>query len=121
MAKIAKADVVKFEKVIKEANVAALKAGDEWLAKATPKFSVGNCQMLDMCGSAYVRIDDGRTKFAKFLKEKYPRGTSTILVPIHNKHKGRQEYGLAVDMAYAALEVIENAGIKKCRVWEWID
>lgn len=116
-----KKDIEKFEKVIEDANVAALVAGDKWMANAAPKFKVGQTLMLDMCGMAFVRINDGRTKFSKFLKEKYGRDTSTTLVPIYNKYRGRQEHGLKVAMAYAALEVIENAGIKKCFVWEWID
>ncbi len=116
-------DRSKFQKIVVDANAAARIAGDEWMKNAKPKYVVVGYEdspLLDLCGNAYVRIDDGRTKFAKFLKKEYPKNGS-VLLPIHNRYTSRQEYGLNVAMAKAAWKVLIDNGIKKCYVWEWID
>jgi len=125
-----------YAKAIEDANEAALKAGKEWMEAAIargPAYSVHNSDlfgnsdpnpvgyMLDMCGNAHVRVRDGRTKFAKYLKrvckEKY-----TITVPIVNELKRRQEYGLMVAMAEAAKRVLEEDYlIKGLSLWTYID
>ena len=116
-------DRSKFLKLVEDANIAAEQAGKIWLEEAKPKYAVVGYEdspLLDLCGNAYVRIDDGRTKFAKFLKEEYDKfGTTTV--PIYNQYRGRQEHGLNVAMARAACKVLVDNGIKKCYVWDWID
>lgn len=117
-------DKKKFNDIVLLANVAAEEAGQIWLENAKPKYVVVGYEdspMLDLCGAAYVRIDDGRTKFAKYLKEFHNKRTSTTTLPIRNQYSGRQEHGLNVAMATAAVKVLIAHGIKKCYVWQWID
>lgn len=113
-----------YTKAIEEAQIAAQKAGDDWLANAKPKYVVRGYEdspMLDMCGNAHVRVDDGRTKFFKFLKKTY-KTPYTQTVPIHGTYRGRQEHGLKVAMAGAALEVLTGKyKIPKLYMWEYID
>lgn len=120
-----------YDKLLATANDAALEAGQEWMDKMTargPKYIVnGNPDwgMLDLCGNAHVQAYDGRTKFAKYLKRLDPRGNGgaycNITVPILNKFRCRQEYGLQQAMANAVLKVLTDAGIKKLRIWEYVD
>lgn len=125
-----------YAKAIEDANEAAYEAGKAWLEAAMasgPAYSVhsadifGNCNpspidyMLDLCGNAHVRVRDGRSKFAKYLKRAY-REKYNITVPIVNKLKYRQEHGLMVAMAEAAKKVLEEDYlIKGLSIWSYID
>lgn len=112
-----------FNQAIKDATKAAIKAGDEWMENAQPKYVVVGYEdspMLDLCGNAHVRSTDGRTAFGKYLKslDRYCCDT----VPLDTRYNGRQEHGLKVAMAKAALKVLtEDYGIKKLRIWDYID
>jgi len=112
-----------FENAIKDASEAAQKAGDEWMANAQPKYVVigyEDSPMLDLCGNAHIQVTDGRTKFGKYLKQ--DSWKSNITVPLNTSYSGRQEYGLKVAMAEAALKVLtEKYSLKKLRVWSYID
>jgi len=114
---------INFAIAIDEASKAAQKAGDEWMANAKPKYVVRGYEdspMLDLCGNAHVRCDDGRTRFAKYLKQYKPFGAATV--PLNTTYSGRQEHGLKVAMARAAYDVLANQyGIKKLYVWDYID
>jgi len=124
MPKLTKVQETKFFKnVIIAAQYAAQEAGDEWIKNAKPKYVVmgyENSPMLDLCGNAHVRIDDGRTKFAKYLKED-DRCFGANTVPLNTSYSGRQEHGLKLAIAEAALKVLQDFGIKKCYIWEYID
>lgn len=113
-----------FEEVLAKAQEAAQKAGDEWMANATPKYVVRGYEdspMLDLCGNAHIRVYDGRTKFYKYLVKTYGKHLSFITVPLNTTYSGRQEYGLKMAIASAALNVLSGAGIKKLRLWDYID
>jgi hypothetical protein len=121
---MAKMDDKYFEKALLEANEAAIKAGDEWMANAKPKYVVSGYEdspLLDLCGNAHVRVRDGRTKFFKYLKKNCsPFGPVTV--PLAEKYRGRQEHGLKVAIASAGLEVLSKKyGIKKLELWDYID
>ncbi|NCQ52024.1 hypothetical protein GW796_09040 [archaeon] len=124
-----------FTQAINEANEAALEAGKTWMKEATtrgPAFTVYNSDLfgnlgstvgtlLDVCGNAHVECYDKRTKFGKWIKEKYNK-QYTLTVPIMNEFKCRQEHGLQYAMASAAKNVlVEKYGIKKLRIWDYID
>jgi len=112
-----------FEKAIEDASQAGQKAGDEWMKNAKPKYVVVGYEdtpMLDLCGNAHVRVTDGRTKFAKYLKQ--DSWKSTITVPITTTYRMRQEHGLQLAIAKAALEVLTTKyGFKNLRIWDYID
>jgi len=113
-----------FKEAIDAASKAAQKAGDEWLANAKPKYVVEGYEdspLLDLCGNSHVRVTDGRTKFAKYLKD-FDDRCSAVTVPLDTIYQGRQEFGLKEAMAKAALKVLfEDYGIKKLRIWSYID
>jgi len=112
-----------FFKAIEDASHAAQMAGDEWMKNAKPKYVVVGYEdepMLDLCGNAHVKVTDGRTAFGKYLKQ--DSWKSTITVPLKTTYTYRQEHGLKVAMAEAALKVLtEKYGIKKLSIWSYID
>ena len=120
-----KNSVISYEKIMAEATEAASAAGDAWMAKATPQFRVVERSnplddnspivkdfgtMLDVCGFAGIEIKDKRTKFAKWLVQKY---NWTYSVRIDHKYRMRQELGLAENCAKAALDVFRKHGVDK--------
>ena len=130
-----------FNVILKEANEAAEKASCEWLAHATsagPKYAVYSSfsiddngvevgTMLDVCGNAHITVKDKRTVFSKLLNKYYmkvdpwqaKRSNQTVLIDYSNKY--RQEYGLHVAAAKAALEVLTKHGVKGLKLWTYID
>ena len=121
---MAKFDDKYFKEAIAEANDAAIKAGDEWMANAKPKYVVSGYEdtpMLDLCGNAHVRVNDARTKFYKYLKNTYGK-TYTQTVPLAAKYRGRQEHGLKCAIAGAGMKVLTGKyKIKGLIFWEYID
>jgi len=111
--------------IVYAAQAAAIEAGEKWMAEAEPKYIVGgnpDWTLLDLCGNAHVRTDDGRTRFAKFLKRLEPEGNRyTITLPMRSKFSGRQEHGLKMAMARAALKVLSENNIPKFYIWDYID
>lgn len=130
---------VTFQEILKEAQEAAQKAGDNWLANAKPKYTVhrsdlfGNTDpepmdvLLDVCGNSHVKISDKRTKFAKFIKQylkqndPYFRDCGFLTVPLETSHRGRQEMGLHEAETRAAMEVFNSYNVKGVRIWSYID
>ena len=117
------------QEMIDEASKAAEAAGKSWMEAAVPKYVVHEelsgenfGTLLDMCGAAYVRVRDGRTKFARALKKHIGDYRGATTVPLETSYRRRQEYGLAVAQARAALMVLEGQyGIKGLYVWKWVD
>lgn len=115
--------------IVQEATVAANLAGDEWMQKATPKFTPVNAisgykypPMLDLCGNAYVRFIDKRKKSYKdFVKANLVRSSGNGVVEIQHNYRFRQEHGLHVACAEAALAVLKANGVDGIRIWSWID
>jgi hypothetical protein len=112
-----------FAEIILEASLAGQKAGDEWLKNAKPKYVISGFEdspLLDLCGNAHIRTNDGRTKFGKYLKKR--KRTSAITVPLNTQYAFRQEHGLQVAIAKAALKVLQDKyGIPKLYIWDYID
>ena len=115
--------------LVQEATVAANLAGDEWMEKAKPKYVPVNAisgyrypPMLDLCGNAHVRFTDRRTKnYKDFVKAELVRASGNGVVEINHKYQFRQEHGLLLACAKAALAVMEANGISNLRIWDWID
>jgi hypothetical protein len=109
------------------ATEAGNKAGDLWLSKATTKFIVRDgftgksCgTLLDLCGNAWVRITDKRTKFAKEAKKLGYAPTSSGSIFFPYKHR-RQEMGLNEAMTEASFKVLKENGVNGITVYSYID
>ena len=117
--------VISYDKIWAEAIEAANAAGDDWMAKATPKFRVVQRAnplddnspivkdygtMLDVCGFSGIEIGDKRTKFAKWVMKQQ---SSTYTVRVPHKYRMRQELGLAEACARAALDVFRKHDVDK--------
>lgn len=123
------------ELLLQTAIAAGNKAGDEWMANATPKYEVFDAdiitgqirgpsrgQMLDLCGNAHIKVTDKRSKFYRSLKKfNLVKNEYTATLPIYHKYMHRQEYGLALAIMKAAMEVLTSNGVKGIRIWEYID
>ena len=122
-----------FTKLIAQATEAANRAGDEWMAQATPKFRVVERAdplddnspvvrdfgtMLDVCGIVFLKCTDKRTAFAKWLKTVHK---DADFVRIPHKYTRRQEWGLGEACEGAALKVLTDAGIKGIEFYSRID
>lgn len=124
---------IDFAAIMKEATQAASDAADKWVSEHTkPIYEVRNAdvitgkpygpvlgQMLDLCGIAFVKIDDKRTSFSKYVA-KIQNGYNNA-VHFGGNHSRRQEWGLNEARAYAALGVLTKHGIKGVSVWSRID
>ena len=121
------------------ASQAATEAGMEWMRKALGdlvttgaakyqviddlnKAIVGH--MLDLCGNAHVVVSDKRSAFFKALVKhdflEHPTWGKVVL-PIYHYWRHRQEHGLQVACARAALKVLQERGITKVGIWDYID
>jgi hypothetical protein len=118
-----------------EMRDAADKAATDWLAAAEargPKYSVHQADllgnqgpaigtMLDVCGNAWVELKDKRTKLYKAFKGAGYLTPSGNSVALNYNLRGRQEMGLHIAAAEAALKVLTDRGIKEARVHSYID
>jgi len=111
-----------------EAVVAANKAGDEWMAKASPKYVVtddagsNHGTLLDLCGNAHVQFRDKRSKnYKDCVKLDLVRKSGNGVFELEHKYRHRQEHGLAMACAEAAKKVLESHGITDLRIWSYID
>ncbi len=119
------------ERIFTEATKAANTAGAKWMKEhSAPKYAVfdeftGSLQgtMLDMCGNAHVVPSDKRSAFFKALKkfniledERY-----SCVLPIYHEWRHRQEYGLQLACAMAAINVFNEHNIYSVRLWDYID
>lgn len=111
-----------FIEVIHEATEAAEKAGDKWVTENTrPKYAIQSADIrgnkfgpidyiLDVCGFAYIKFTDKRSKFYKMARTyenpHQPEFYSSL--HIRTKHSIRQELGLAEACMRAAVEVINK-------------
>ena len=123
--------------VLTEADEAATKASNEWLANAKPRYAVYSADlitgkpnggpidyMLDVCGYARVVVKDKRSAFFKALvkfgfmdSRKY-----TPTIDLNYPLRCRQEMGLHESAVKAAMEVFKKYELNdKLRVWAYID
>ena len=114
--------------IAQEALDAANKAGDLWMALASPKYVVtdgrGRSQgtMLDLCGNAHLQFKDKRSKnYKDFLKANLVRRSGNGVVELNYRYTHRQEYGLHMACVEAAKKVFEDNGIADVRIWSYID
>lgn len=122
--------------LVDKATNAANEAGEKWMAEAEargPKYAVMDaplfgtpvdtgCRMLDLCGNAHVRFKDKRSSWFKaFKKVGAVRATESGVVEIWHKWKPRQEHGLQMACAEAAMKVLTEAGVTGLRIWDYID
>ena len=111
--------------VLCKAIEAANAAGDEWMAKAEPRYVVTDGSsisgvMLDVCGNAHVRFYDKRKKwFKEFDKAGFVSTADVLAIP--HKFKYRQEYGLQMACAEAAANSLREQGVTGIRIWSYID
>jgi hypothetical protein len=117
------------QEILQEAREAANAAGDEWMAKASPKFAVTNAftgrlegTMLDLCGNAHLQFRDKRSKnYKQFVKAELVRQTGNGVIELDHKYRYRQEHGLHMACVRAAKAVLEKHGITDVRIWDYID
>lgn len=122
--------------IVKLATEAATAAGDVWMATATTKYLVTEGDlftgkpvpgapvygMLDLCGNAHVQFKDKRSKIYKdFVKQGLVRSTGNAVVEIEHKWKRRQEHGLQMVCAKAAMAKLEEHGVTGLHIWSYID
>lgn len=120
--------MVDVTRVMTEALEAANKAGDEWVAKTLgvtveelPQIDYRG-KMLDLCGNAYIKFTDKRTKVYKEFKARgFVRGYEETTIDIWHKHSANQAHGLAVKCANAMLAVFKAHGINCVSVYDYID
>lgn len=113
--------------IVQEAIEAANAAGDEWMTKAYPRYTVLDSNsipfgvMLDLCGNAHLVFSDRRSSaYKKFLKEGLVRNSGNYVIEIRHKHKHRQEHGLQLACIQAAKKVFIKYEIN-VTVWSYID
>lgn len=118
------------ELIFQEATIAANTAGAAWMAKAAPKYGVydsfsGNLQgtMLDLCGNAHVVVKDKRSAFFRACKKHgfFDTNMYSCTMPIHHEWKHRQEHGLQLACAKAAIKVLNDHNIYAVKIWDYID
>ena len=107
----------------------ASQAATQWLAKAVeagPKYAVKDGsrtigQLLDLCGNANVRFRKKNSKwYNAFKKAGLVRHTDSGCVDIPWAHYYRQEYGLQMAAADAAVEFLRKHGVDVYN-WNYID
>lgn len=129
-----------FDQILAEAEKAASAAAKEWLdaaIKRGPAFTVHQGSLfggapgptvgalLDLCGGGYIKITDGRKKFARYLldmkKHEYEQRTgrkpSARCIgkywSVHHELSMRQEMGLAEAALRAFFTVMKNHGVSE--------
>lgn len=114
--------------IANEAVIAANEAGDNWMAKASPKYVVTDDtgrnygSLLDLCGNAHVQFRDKRSKIYKdCVKLDLVRKSGNGVFELEHKYRHRQEYGLMMACAEAAKKVLESHGITEVRIWSYVD
>lgn len=130
--KLAAPDLSKsnLEYILNDARKAANTAGDKWMAEHTkPAFVVVDDftgqrrgTLLDLCGNAHVVPSDKRSAFYKALKKFElidDRYSSTV--PILHDYRYRQEYGLQLACARAAINRLNEHNIYAVKIWDYID
>ena len=124
-----------FDNLFQDARLAATRAGDEWMANASPMFTIHTADavtgtstgpslgtMLDLCGNAHMKFKDKRSAWFKaFVKFGKVRGTSSGVIELDHKYSYRQEHGLKLACVEAARAVFTNAGVEGIIIWDYID
>lgn len=116
-----------FEDATKAANI----AGNTWIIEhSIPAFVVRDVftgkikgTMLDSCGNAHVVPSDKRSAFFKALKKFkiLEDGRFSCVLPIYHAWRHRQEHGLQLACAQAAVKVFNEHNIYAVKIWDYID
>jgi hypothetical protein len=119
------------KRIFEDATKAANTAGDKWMAEhSTPAFVVRDVftgkiegTMLDSCGNAHVVPSDKRSAFFKALKKFkiLEDDRFSCVLPIYHEWRSRQEHGLQLACARAAINVFNEHNIYAVKIWEYID
>lgn len=124
----AQVEALNYQQLILAATRAADLAGERWLQDhAQPAYGVyeGNKlvgTLLDVCGNAHVRFRDKRSRhFKKLRAAGLLRPTDSGVIEIWHRYRQRQEHGLLLACATAALSSLQAAGIDGLYVWEYVD
>jgi hypothetical protein len=105
--------------IMREAVEAANAAGDVWWNQrcAVQPYNPNTCTgmkvgPLDLCGFAFIEINDKRTKFVKWYMKQNPREHGHFM-HIPHKFDTRQDMGLREVCMMAALEVFRKHDVAK--------
>ena len=119
-----KIDFVSLEEELRNIFSNAAKAELERLKKEGPKYVVCGCELLDLCGNAFVKFKDGRSSFCRQLKAyNKERGQEGFLdgLSLEYGHTGRQEFSVNKAGVQAVVDYLREHFKVKCYCYSYID
>lgn len=119
-----KIDFETLEKELRNIFRNAAEAELERLKKEGPKYKFGGCELLDLCGNAFVKFKDGRSSFCRQLKAyNKERGLEWFLngLSLEYGHTGRQEFSVNKAGAQAVVDYLNEHFKVKCYCYSYID